>query len=93
MERGQQKNKNKACWELFNCQQKYRERCPVYRQFKMSKSYFEGWLDIDINSLEGGPAKRGPCAECPIFLNKHPELAKEIYKYFGETLKIKDSKK
>ena len=61
-----------SCWEYFNCPEKFRNECKVYLSRSERTMLCEGWFKYD--PMEGGPAKRGPCAECEILKSMYPEI-------------------
>ena len=65
-----------SCWDYFNCPIQYCMRCKAYLHFKElnnSSELIDCWFLVD--SQDGGPAKRGPCINCPVFKNQYPELS------------------
>jgi len=60
------------CWEYFNCPEEYRDKCRVYLSRSDNSMLCEGWFKY--NPMVGGPAKRGPCANCDILKSKYPEI-------------------
>ena len=51
------------CWEYFKCSELSKKKCPAYKRGSVDKKFRECWLFINDN-LNGGPEKKGPCANC-----------------------------
>jgi hypothetical protein len=72
---GEREN-NISCWELFGCPENIHKKCKVYLNSIKETSLDGGWLYYD--TLVGGPAKRGPCANCEMIRRNYPEFAKLV---------------
>ena len=64
------------CWEYFDCSEESKKECIVYQSRNDKTIFSECWFKY--NTLEGGPAKRGPCYKCDILRKSYPEIC-EIF--------------
>jgi hypothetical protein len=69
---GSKTEKIGPCWEYFDCKEEFRKICPVYQQRSTNYPFCEGWFIF--KSKKGGPAQRGPCSTCEIFISYYPEI-------------------
>ena len=69
-------DKFQTCWDFFDCPKNICHKCKAFLHFNElnnSNAVKDCWFYVD--SQTGGPAKRGPCINCPMFKKEYPEIS------------------